>query len=179
MVFQARTAAKAGTETKKTKTKEAPTREGPLELQTGTTKCVQQLQLCESVCVLMSSVELPLFSVQGMSSVRSNSPMMTLRHTADSPCTCTFAHTHTYTLAEYKHTQILIEMLAHARTPNGDRAPKWEKRFFELASTGYMHYYKKEGGKNVGSIYLRGSTARVDPADACVFIIQSGALLCE
>jgi hypothetical protein len=28
-------------------------------------------------------------------------------------------------------------------------APKWEKRWFELTNTGYLHYFKKEGSKNL------------------------------
>lgn len=57
------------------------------------------------------------------------------------------------------------------------RAPKWDKRYFELASTGYLHYYKKEGGKNVGSIYLRGCPVRLDPDDNTTLLIQAGELV--
>lgn len=59
---------------------------------------------------------------------------------------------------------------------SGGRGSKWDKRFFELNTSGSLLYYKKEGGKNVGSIYLRGCPVRLDPEDAAVILIQTGAL---
>lgn len=35
-------------------------------------------------------------------------------------------------------------------------------------------YFKKEGGKNSGSIYLRGCPVRLDPEDPAVILIQTG-----
>ena len=36
------------------------------------------------------------------------------------------------------------------------RAHKWDRRYFEVTPSGYLHYFKKENTKPVGSIYLRG-----------------------
>eukprot|EP00911_Craspedida_sp_UC1_P003024 UC1_evm6s2203 len=53
------------------------------------------------------------------------------------------------------------------------RSTKFEKRFFELSNTGYLHYYKKEGGKSAGSIYLRGTTCRLDPDSSTTVFLQT------
>eukprot|EP00730_Choanoeca_flexa_P004949 TRINITY_DN11846_c5_g1_i1.p1 TRINITY_DN11846_c5_g1~~TRINITY_DN11846_c5_g1_i1.p1 ORF type:complete len:1636 (+),score=587.46 TRINITY_DN11846_c5_g1_i1:537-4910(+) len=53
------------------------------------------------------------------------------------------------------------------------KSRKWEKRFFELVTSGYCHFYKKEGGKNQGSIYLRNCPVRLDPDDATVVLVQT------
>ena len=45
------------------------------------------------------------------------------------------------------------------------RAAKFDKRFFELSETGSLYYYKKEGGKAAGAIYLRGIGAELDNED--------------
>eukprot|EP00117_Sycon_ciliatum_P018023 scpid6270/ scgid5335/ Formin-F; Diaphanous-related formin dia1 len=48
------------------------------------------------------------------------------------------------------------------------RAAKFDKRFFELAEAGSLYYYKKEGGKALGAIYLRGVVAEHDKEDPSV-----------
>eukprot|EP00051_Salpingoeca_urceolata_P007194 m.95448 g.95448 ORF g.95448 m.95448 type:complete len:1713 (-) comp15154_c1_seq2:26-5164(-) len=53
------------------------------------------------------------------------------------------------------------------------RAAKWERRHFDLASSGHLNWFKKEGGKNVGAIYLRGTRIRSDPEDPTVILIQT------
>ena len=52
------------------------------------------------------------------------------------------------------------------------RNPKWDRRFFELTTAGYLHYSKKQDEKLSGSIYLRGSPVRIDSSDACVITIE-------
>ena len=42
---------------------------------------------------------------------------------------------------------------------------RWDRRWCELSDTGYLHYFKKEGGKNAGSVFLKVCTVRVDPDD--------------
>lgn len=54
------------------------------------------------------------------------------------------------------------------------RSVKAEKRFFELATSGHLHYYKKQGsGKPTGSFFLKGNPVRPDD-DKCGIIVQSG-----
>lgn len=49
---------------------------------------------------------------------------------------------------------------------------KWDFRFFELTTTGYLHYSKTEDGKLSGAIYLRESPVKVDANDPCVIEIH-------
>jgi hypothetical protein len=42
------------------------------------------------------------------------------------------------------------------RSGGNKRSAKWDKRWCELSDTGFIHYYKKQGGKNAGSVYLKG-----------------------
>ena len=51
------------------------------------------------------------------------------------------------------------------------RQPKWDRRYFELTTSGYLHYSKKEDGKLSGAIYLRGVPIRVDSSNPLVLII--------
>ena len=51
------------------------------------------------------------------------------------------------------------------------RQPKWDRRYFELTNSGYLHYSKKEDGKLSGTIYLRGVPIRVDSSNPLVLII--------
>ena len=51
------------------------------------------------------------------------------------------------------------------------RQPKWDRRYFELTTSGYLHYSKKEDGKLSGTIYLRGVPIRVDSSNPLVLII--------
>jgi len=53
------------------------------------------------------------------------------------------------------------------------KSHKWDKRFFELNTSGSLLYFKKEGGKNAGSIYLRGCPVRLDLDDPAVILIQT------
>ena len=53
------------------------------------------------------------------------------------------------------------------------RAAKWDRRYFELTASGSMDYYKKEGGRNVGNIFLKGCPVGVAPDDPCIFFVQS------
>ena len=53
------------------------------------------------------------------------------------------------------------------------RAPKWDKRYFEVTSSGYLYYYKKAHGKPVGSIYLRGCPVRQEFENPEVICIES------
>ena len=46
------------------------------------------------------------------------------------------------------------------------RKSKWDRRWCELSDTAYIHYYKKEGGKNAGSVFLKGAHVMVDTNDA-------------
>jgi hypothetical protein len=57
------------------------------------------------------------------------------------------------------------------------KGSKFEKGFFEVTNTGYLNYYKKQGGKNSDAIYLRGCTVRVDPDDNAIVLLQTGELL--
>ena len=52
------------------------------------------------------------------------------------------------------------------------RNPKWDLRYFELTTAGYLHYSKKQDGKLSGSIYLRGSPVIIDPSNACIVTIE-------
>ena len=52
------------------------------------------------------------------------------------------------------------------------RIRKWDIRFFELTTTGYLHYSKSEDGKLSGAIYLRKSPIEVDQNDPCVMVIH-------
>ena len=45
------------------------------------------------------------------------------------------------------------------------RAPKWDRRFFELTANGYLRYYKKINGKLSGSLYIKGCPVAIDPID--------------
>eukprot|EP00041_Stephanoeca_diplocostata_P030119 m.902641 g.902641 ORF g.902641 m.902641 type:complete len:1581 (+) comp23691_c0_seq5:300-5042(+) len=49
----------------------------------------------------------------------------------------------------------------------------WDKRWFELSDTGYLHYFKKKQGKNAGSIFLKGSPSRLDPEDPNTILIET------
>lgn len=53
------------------------------------------------------------------------------------------------------------------------RAPHWDTRFFELSDTGYLHYYKKQDGKCMGSIYLRGCPLSISEIDSRVLVLES------
>lgn len=53
------------------------------------------------------------------------------------------------------------------------RTPHWDMRFFELSETGYLHYYKKQDGKCMGSIYLRGCPISIDVNDSHVMVLES------
>ena len=53
------------------------------------------------------------------------------------------------------------------------RAVKWDKRWCELSDTGYIHYYKKQGGKNAGSVFLKGAPSKVDPEDPTTFLVET------
>lgn len=50
---------------------------------------------------------------------------------------------------------------------------KADKGFYELTNTGYLNYYKKQGGKNSDAIYLRGCTVRIDPDDNSIVLLQT------
>ena len=52
-------------------------------------------------------------------------------------------------------------------------AAKWDKRWCELSDTGYIHYYKKEGGKNAGSVFLKGCPVSADPDDPTTFLVPT------
>jgi len=52
------------------------------------------------------------------------------------------------------------------------RNQKWDSRFFELTSTGYLHYSKQENGKLSGAVYLRGSPVKIDEKDPCIIGIH-------
>lgn len=60
-----------------------------------------------------------------------------------------------------------------ARVPHLRRKQKWDKRFCELSETGYIHYYKKEGGKNAGSVFLLGAPVTVDREDTRLFNVET------
>ena len=63
--------------------------------------------------------------------------------------------------------------------PHSDRAPKWDRRYFELATSGHLYYYKKkEDDKPTGSIFLKGCPTRIDPEDKLNILMQSGVYLC-
>ncbi|XP_066927240.1 formin-F-like [Clytia hemisphaerica] len=49
---------------------------------------------------------------------------------------------------------------------------KWDYRFFELTTTGYLHYSKREDGKLSGAIYIRQSPVKVDENDPCIMEIH-------
>jgi len=50
-------------------------------------------------------------------------------------------------------------------TTKGSRGPRWEVRYFEVGETGYLNWYKKEGAKISGSVFLQGcSISLEDPA---------------
>ena len=53
------------------------------------------------------------------------------------------------------------------------RAPKWDKRYFEVTSSGYLLYSKKENTKPVGSIYLRGCPIQQEFEHPTVIHIES------
>ena len=51
---------------------------------------------------------------------------------------------------------------------------KWDNRYFELADTGHLYYYKKaDGGKPINSIYLKGCPVEIDSIDASVLIVKT------
>ena len=65
----------------------------------------------------------------------------------------TYKHTHTHTHTHiyiYIYTYICVYTIFCIRT-------KCEKLWYEVAATGLIHYSKKAGGKNIGSIKLKGS----------------------
>eukprot|EP00040_Diaphanoeca_grandis_P019053 m.100347 g.100347 ORF g.100347 m.100347 type:complete len:225 (+) comp27239_c0_seq3:1390-2064(+) len=51
---------------------------------------------------------------------------------------------------------------------------KWDKRWFELSEAGFLHYFKKQDGKNAGSIFLKGSPVRMDKNDKSMIRIDTG-----
>ena len=53
------------------------------------------------------------------------------------------------------------------------RAPKWDRRYFEITASGYLVYSKKEQGKPVGSIYLRGCPVRQEFEDQMIICIET------
>lgn len=63
---------------------------------------------------------------------------------------------------------VLKTSLAHSRLA------KVERRYYELVASGQLHYYKKEGGKNLGSVFLKGCSVRLDPEDPTALLLQSG-----
>lgn len=60
-----------------------------------------------------------------------------------------------------------LEKLAKAGTT------KWDKRYFELTPTATLNFYKKEGGRNVGTVFLKGCTISAMPGDPYVMELQS------
>ncbi|XP_064640546.1 uncharacterized protein LOC135495649 isoform X2 [Lineus longissimus] len=50
---------------------------------------------------------------------------------------------------------------------------KWDKRWFEVSSTGHLHYYKKKFDKNLGSVYLHRSPIKIDEEDDTVIFIDT------
>ena len=56
---------------------------------------------------------------------------------------------------------------------SGGAVPKWDRRWFELSDTGFLHYYKKEGGKNAGSVFLKGAPARIEMAHPDIIKIDT------
>eukprot|EP00794_Sanderia_malayensis_P011194 gene11194-12368_t len=53
------------------------------------------------------------------------------------------------------------------------RSQKWDRRYFEVTTSGYLYYYKKVQGKPIGTIYLRGCPVQQDFDDPCVICIES------
>ena len=53
------------------------------------------------------------------------------------------------------------------------RAPKWDRRYFEVTSSGYLLYSKKENTKPVGSIYLRGCPVQQGFDDPTMIHVES------
>ena len=60
----------------------------------------------------------------------------------------------------------------HKLSGGKSRKQKWDKRYCELSQTGYIHYYKKQGGKNAGSVFLRGAPISMNE-DPCTFLIET------
>jgi len=51
------------------------------------------------------------------------------------------------------------------------RNPKWDRRFFELTTAGYLHYSKRVAGKLSGAIYLRGVPVTLKEDETTVLVI--------
>ena len=51
------------------------------------------------------------------------------------------------------------------------RAPKWDRRYFELTDNGYLQYFKKKGGKISGTIFLKGCPVSINQTDNCIINI--------
>ena len=53
------------------------------------------------------------------------------------------------------------------------QAPKWDSRYFELAETGHLNYYKKPDGKVINQIYLRGCPVEISDTDPGIIVIKT------
>jgi len=53
------------------------------------------------------------------------------------------------------------------------RAQKWDRRYFEVTSSGYLLYFKKENTKPAGSIYLRGCPIQQEYENPVIIHIES------
>ncbi|XP_071958925.1 uncharacterized protein [Antedon mediterranea] len=53
------------------------------------------------------------------------------------------------------------------------RNQTWNKRFFELAQTGHLHYSKKKNDRSVESIYLRDCPCSVDGEDERIIVLET------
>ena len=49
---------------------------------------------------------------------------------------------------------------------------KFDRRWFELTANGNLYYYKKEGGKALGNIYLRGVRPYSDSGNPRMFLFE-------
>ena len=53
------------------------------------------------------------------------------------------------------------------------RAQKWDRRYFEVTSSGYLLYFRKENTKPAGSIYLRGCPIQQEYENPVIIHIES------
>lgn len=63
-------------------------------------------------------------------------------------------------------------------TTKGSKGPRWEVRYFEVGETGYLNWYKKEGAKISGSVFLQGCEIGLEDAaasedDEFVLVLQT------
>ena len=50
---------------------------------------------------------------------------------------------------------------------------RWEDRFFTVGPTGSINWYKKEGGKISGSVFLQGCSVESEASDPLVLILKT------